>query len=167
MMGAKSGTGGSPARSQDKPPGRSDMTVASILNEKGRDVVTERAETTMREICAILGAKRIGAIVITDQKGGIRGIVSERDVVRAISQDGPDALDKPASAYMTAKVVTCDASETVNSVMARMTGGRFRHVPVVKDGKLAGLISIGDVVKHRIAQIEREAEDMRNYIAMT
>ena len=112
------------------------MTVASILNEKGRDVVTEHAETTMREICAILGAKRIGAIVITDGKGAIRGIISERDVVRAISQDGTDALDKPASAYMTAKVVTCQATETVNTVMARMTGGRFRHVPVVKDGKL-------------------------------
>lgn len=143
------------------------MTVASILNQKGRDVTTERAETSMREICAILGAQRIGAIVITDAKGTIKGIISERDVVRAISEDGTDALDKPVSAYMTARVVTCDPMETVNTVMARMTGGRFRHVPVVKDGKLDGLISIGDVVKHRIAQIEQEAEDMRNYIAMT
>ncbi|WP_428697564.1 CBS domain-containing protein [Stappia sp.] len=143
------------------------MTVASILNQKGRDVTTERAETSMREICAILGAQRIGAIVITDAKGSINGIISERDVVRAISEDGTDALDKPVSAYMTARVVTCDPMETVNTVMARMTGGRFRHVPVVKDGKLDGLISIGDVVKHRIAQIEQEAEDMRNYIAMT
>ncbi|WP_349357424.1 CBS domain-containing protein [Stappia sp.] len=143
------------------------MTVASILNEKGRDVVTERSTTQMREICAILGRRRIGALVIADDDAPIAGIISERDVVRAISEDGVDALDKPVSAYMTAEVVTCQPQETVNTVMARMTGGRFRHVPVLQDGKLAGLISIGDVVKHRIAQIEREAEEMRNYIAMT
>ncbi|MCA1242592.1 CBS domain-containing protein [Stappia stellulata] len=143
------------------------MTVASILNQKGRDVVTERAGTSLREICSILGTRRIGAIVITAEGGKIEGIISERDVVRAISQDGVDALDRPVSDFMTASVVTCEPQETVNSVMARMTGGRFRHVPVVQDGKLAGLISIGDAVKHRMAQIEREAEDMRNYIAMT
>jgi len=143
------------------------MTVASILNEKGRDVVTERSTTQMREICAILGRRRIGALVIADDDAPIAGIISERDVVRAISEDGVDALDKPVSAYMTAEVVTCQPQETVNTVMARMTGGRFRHVPVLQEGKLAGLISIGDVVKHRIAQIEREAEEMRNYIAMT
>ncbi|GGE83838.1 CBS domain-containing protein [Stappia taiwanensis] len=143
------------------------MTVASILNEKGREVTTEQPATPLREICAILCTRRIGAIVITDDKDRIVGIISERDVVRAVSKDGVEALDKPVSAYMTKNVETCEGQETVNSVMARMTGGRFRHVPVVQDGRLAGLVSIGDVVKHRIAQIEREAEDMRNYIAMT
>lgn len=143
------------------------MTVASILNEKGREVTTEQPATSLREICAILCTRGIGAIVITDDNDRIVGIISERDVVRAVSKDGVEALDKPVSAYMTKNVETCDGQETVNSVMARMTGGRFRHVPVVQGGKLAGLVSIGDVVKHRIAQIEREAEDMRNYIAMT
>ena len=143
------------------------MTVASVLNKKGRDVVTERSDTAMREICAILGKRRIGAIVISDGDGLIAGIISERDVVRAICEDGEGALNKPVSSYMTADVVTCEAHELVNTVMARMTGGRFRHVPVVADGRLDGLISIGDVVKYRIAQIEREAEEMRNYITMT
>ncbi|MHC5653002.1 CBS domain-containing protein [Stappia sp.] len=143
------------------------MTVAAILNEKGREVTTASEGATMREICATLAQHKIGAIVIAGAGAGISGILSERDVVRAISQDGPEALDKAVSDYMTRKVVTCQAHESINSVMARMSGGRFRHVPVVKDGKLDGLISIGDVVKYRIAQIEREAEDMRNYIAMT
>jgi CBS domain-containing protein len=143
------------------------MTVAAILNEKGREVTTREAGSSMREICDTLAQQKIGAIVITDAGGKIAGIISERDVVRAISQDGTQALDKPVAEFMTKKVVTCQAQESINSVMARMSGGRFRHVPVVREGKLDGLISIGDVVKYRIAQIEREAEDMRNYIAMT
>ncbi|MAA99429.1 MAG: inosine-5-monophosphate dehydrogenase [Stappia sp.] len=143
------------------------MTVAAILNEKGREVTTKAAGDTLREICATLAEKKIGAIVITEASGTIEGIISERDVVRAIAQDGPEALDKPVGEFMTRKVVTCQAQESINSVMARMSGGRFRHVPIVRDGKLDGLVSIGDVVKYRIAQIEREAEDMRNYIAMT
>lgn len=142
-------------------------TVATILNEKGRDVATAGANDTLRQICAVLSEKRIGALVVTGAGGTIAGIISERDVVRAISQDGAGALDNAVSGYMTRKVVTCQAQESINSVMARMSGGRFRHIPVVRDGKLDGLISIGDVVKYRIAQIEREAEDMRNYIAMT
>ncbi|MBA5777613.1 CBS domain-containing protein [Stappia sp. F7233] len=143
------------------------MTVASILNVKGHDVFTETGDKTLRQICTILGERGIGAIVIVDKRGGIEGIVSERDVVRSIAKHGDDVLDQPVTEHMTKKVVTCSESDTVNDVMAKMTSGRFRHLPVVKDGLLTGLISIGDVVKHRIAQIEREAEDMRNYIAMS
>ncbi len=143
------------------------MTVAAILNEKGRDIISDTADRTLKDICEVLGEKRIGAIVILGAGGGIEGIVSERDVVRAISEHGPEALSQPASAVMTRKVVTCSEDDTINEVMSLMTSGRFRHLPVLREGRLVGLISIGDVVKHRIAQIEREAEDMRTYIAMS
>jgi len=142
------------------------MTVASILNGKGRDVVSERAGTSLGDICKTLSEKGIGAIVITDADSHIEGIISERDIVKAIGKKGPGALDVAVGDVMTKSVVTCADEDTVNTVMARMSAGRFRHMPVVKDGKLAGLISIGDVVKHRIAQVELEAEQMRSYITM-
>ncbi|WP_439529847.1 CBS domain-containing protein [Pannonibacter sp.] len=142
------------------------MTVAMILNEKGRDVVTARASDTVGDVCRTLSEKRIGAIVVTGAAGQIEGIVSERDVVRVIGKEGPAALEQPVGDVMTRSVVTCADGDTVNSVMARMSAGRFRHMPVVTSGKLAGLVSIGDIVKHRIAQIEREADQMRDYIAM-
>ncbi|MBD8890286.1 CBS domain-containing protein [Roseibium litorale] len=143
------------------------MTVAAILNEKGREVITERGGALLLQICQTLGTNKIGAMVIVDAKGHIEGIISERDIVKAIGRDGPDALNQPVSQIMTKAVVTCTEEETVNQVMQKMSSGRFRHVPVVKDKKLNGLISIGDVVKHRIAQVEMEAEHMRTYIAMT
>lgn len=143
------------------------MTVASILNSKGHDVFTETGDRTLRETCTILGEQGIGAIVIVNKRGNLEGIISERDVVRAIARLGDSVLDQPVSEHMTKKVVTCNENDTVNDVMGKMTAGRFRHLPVIKDGALAGIISIGDVVKHRIAQIEREAEEMRNYIAMS
>lgn len=142
------------------------MTVAMILNEKGRDVVTAKATDTVGDICKTLSEKRIGAILITNAAGAIEGIVSERDVVRVIGKDGPSALEQSVDSVMTHAVVTCADTDTVNSVMARMSAGRFRHMPVVSGGKLVGLVSIGDIVKHRIAQIEREAAQMRDYIAM-
>lgn len=142
------------------------MTVASILNTKGRDVITASSSATAGDICKLLSEKRIGAVVITDAKRHIEGIVSERDIVRVVGAEGPQALDKPVTAVMTRTVITCSEGDTINSVMARMSAGRFRHMPVVSGGKLSGLISIGDVVKHRIAQVEQEAEQMRNYIAM-
>ncbi|MCY1705835.1 CBS domain-containing protein [Pannonibacter sp. SL95] len=142
------------------------MTVAMILNEKGRDVVTAKATDTVGDICKTLSEKRIGAILVTNAAGQIEGIVSERDVVRVIGKDGPSALEQSVDSVMTHAVVTCADTDTVNSVMARMSAGRFRHMPVVSGGKLVGLVSIGDIVKHRIAQIEREAAQMRDYIAM-
>lgn len=142
------------------------MTVASILNTKGRDVITASSSATAGDICKLLAEKRIGAVVITDAKRHIEGIVSERDIVRVIGLEGPEALNKPVTAVMTRTVISASEGDTLNSIMARMTSGRFRHMPVVSGGKLTGLISIGDVVKHRIAQVEEEAEQMRNYIAM-
>lgn len=141
------------------------MTVAAILASKGRDVVTASPERTLAEICGLLAKKRIGAVVLTDGRGGITGIVSERDIVRALASGGADALSSRAADHMTRDVVTCTPEDSVHRVMERMTSGRFRHVPVLEAGRLAGIVSIGDVVKHRIAQVEQEAEQMRTYIA--
>ncbi|MTH99412.1 CBS domain-containing protein [Roseibium sp. RKSG952] len=143
------------------------MSVAAILNSKGRDVIAERGETLLGDVCKVLGKNRIGAILVTDPEGHIEGIISERDIVRAIGESGTAALSEPVSRFMTSKVVTCAEADSINEVMAKMTAGRFRHVPVLEDGKVAGVISIGDVVKHKIAQVEHEAEQMRQYITMT
>jgi CBS domain-containing protein len=140
------------------------MTVRSILDEKGHEVQTIGPEATLREAATLLATKRIGAIVVTDPERRVVGIISERDVVRVIGNDGPARLDDPVSSVMTAKVVTCDGNETVHQIMESMTAGRFRHLPVVQDGKLVGIISIGDVVKHRVAEMERESHQLREYI---
>jgi CBS domain-containing protein len=140
------------------------MTVARIINEKGRDVVTASAETSLAALAATLSEKRIGAIVVVE-KGAIRGIISERDIVRAVAKHGGDALVMRASEWMTARVMTCEPRDTINEVMQKMTAGRFRHLPVVENGKLAGIVSIGDVVKRRIEDVQREADQIREYIA--
>lgn len=141
------------------------MTVGAILADKGRDVVTIGATRTIGDAIDILAKRRIGALVIVENGDRIVGILSERDVVRTIAAKGGDGLADPIADVMTKKVVTCAESETINSVMSRMTRGRFRHLPVAENGRLTGIISIGDVVKARIEQVEREAEDMRAYIA--
>jgi CBS domain-containing protein len=141
------------------------MTVATILADKGREVVTTTAAKSIAEAVAILAKRKIGALVVVDPGDRIVGILSERDVVRVISAKGASALNEPVAAIMTRGVVTCSAGETIDSVMARMTRGRFRHLPVVANGRLDGIVSIGDVVKARIGQVEREAEEMRAYIA--
>jgi CBS domain-containing protein len=140
------------------------MTVARIINDKGRDVVTASPETSLAALAATLSEKRIGAIVIVE-KGAIRGIISERDLVRAVAKHGGDALVMHASEWMTARVMTCEPRDTINEVMQKMTSGRFRHLPVVENGKLTGIVSIGDVVKRRIEDVEREADQIREYIA--
>jgi CBS domain-containing protein len=140
------------------------MTVARIINEKGRDVETVTPTASLAAIAATLAEKKIGAVVVCEDDR-IRGIVSERDIVRAVAESGGECLTKPASAWMTTKVVTCTPEDTINDVMQKMTSGRFRHLPVVQDGKLAGIVSIGDVVKRRIEDVEREAEQIREYIA--
>ncbi|MBN9025370.1 MULTISPECIES: CBS domain-containing protein [Kaistia] len=141
------------------------MTVAAILSKKGRDVVTVSADLSISDVVHLLANRRIGAVVVTDPANRIVGIVSERDVVRALAR-GVGSIDGAVSSIMTAKVVTCTDRDTINEVMARMTEGRFRHLPVVDAGQLAGIVSIGDVVKARIEQVEREADEMRAYIAM-
>ncbi|WP_068314253.1 CBS domain-containing protein [Polycladidibacter hongkongensis] len=140
------------------------MTVSAILQAKGREVFCEPCDRTVGEVCATLGARGIGAMVLHDGDKEIAGIVSERDVVRAIALNGRDILEQPVRDIMTRKVMVCEEQDTLLVVLARMTEGRFRHLPVVKDGRLSGIISIGDVVKYRIAQVEREAEEMRSYI---
>ena len=141
------------------------MTVKAILDSKGRDVVTIDAGKTLREAAALLASRSIGAVVITGDEGRISGILSERDIVRVIGNDGPAALERKVSAVMTARVRVCREDHTVNDVMQIMTDARFRHLPVEKDGRLAGIVSIGDVVKRRIQEVEREAEEIRTYIA--
>lgn len=142
------------------------MTVKSILAEKGRSVVSAAAGDKVETVCGVLAGKRIGAVVVLEGEGAIAGIFSERDVVRALARDGVRALAEPVESYMTRSVQTCSEDETVADVMARMTAGRFRHLPVVEGGRCVAVVSIGDVVKHRIAQAEREAEEMRTYIHM-
>lgn len=141
------------------------MTVAAILSKKGRQVVTMGPQQTLAEVCDTLASHKIGAVVLIDAGGAIAGIISERDIVRALSAEGAVALTRPTSAYMSSKVVTCEEKETTEQVLKRMTAGRFRHVPVTRENRLIGVISIGDVVARRIELAEREAADMRAYIA--
>ena len=141
------------------------MNVGGILKEKGRQVETAGAETSLQDIAGVLGEKKIGAVIILKDSGKIAGILSERDIVRAVAREGASALKKPASDVMTKKVVTCSETDSVNDLMESMTAGRFRHLPVVNNGNLTGIISIGDVVKWRIAEAEFEAEEMKRYIS--
>lgn len=142
------------------------MSVARILAEKGRNVVTVPPHRTMMEAIKILGEKRIGALVVCENGQSVKGILSERDVMRAIAEEGANAFDAPVSHYMTVKVTTCTPSDTLEDLMEMMTEGRFRHVPVCDDGELIGVVSIGDVVKRRIATVEAEHQAMRDYITM-
>ncbi len=141
------------------------MTVKSILERKGYDVFSAPPETTLCDAVGMLAQHKIGAIVVCDENKAIKGILSERDVVRQIAAQGADALWKPISESMTIKVKVCTEKHTINQVMEIMTQGRFRHLPVEKDGRLYGLVSIGDVVKRRIEEVERESEEIRSYIA--
>lgn len=141
------------------------MNVKTILDEKGHDVVTIAPDTKLSEAIDLLVKNRIGAIVVTEGGGKILGILSERDVVRAVGEDGSEVLSNPVSGVMTTNVKVCDETHTVYQLMEIMTRGRFRHLPVEKDGVIDGIISIGDVVKKRIEQVEREAEEIRTYIA--
>ncbi|ARO30273.1 MULTISPECIES: CBS domain-containing protein [unclassified Rhizobium] len=140
-------------------------SVKAILDLKGRDVVTAGPNTTVAEAAAILSKKKIGAIVVVGMENRISGMFTERDLVHAIAKHGKGSLDQPLSQVMTSKVYRCHEETTVNELMELMTSRRFRHVPVESNGKLAGIISIGDVVKSRIAEVEREAEDIKAYIA--
>lgn len=142
------------------------MTVARILAEKGRSVVTVRPERTLDEAIHLLAEKSIGALVVDDAEGTVLGIISERDIMRALASEGAAALDAPIQGHMTTNIVTCDRSASIEEVMHMMTEGRFRHVPVIEEGRLAGLISIGDAVKRRIAAVEAEHQAMRDYITM-
>ena len=141
------------------------MNVAAILKLKGREVLTAPPDTSLFEIAELLSANRIGCIVIAESDGKVIGIVSERDIVREIAKVGAAVLKEPVEAYMTKSVVSCRESDTMDRLMGEMTAHRFRHMPVVDRGHLVGLVSIGDVVRMRIAETEMEAAAMREYIA--
>jgi CBS domain-containing protein len=141
------------------------MNVAAILKLKGRDVITSPPETPLLEIAKLLSTHKIGCIVIAEADGKVSGIVSERDIVREIARAGVSVLDKPVEACMTKSVVSCRESDTMDRLMGEMTAHRFRHLPVMDRGRLVGLVSIGDVVRMRIAEAELEAAAMREYIA--
>lgn len=140
------------------------MTVANILNRKGREVMRVGADVSLSDAARALAAKRIGALVVCGAEGEVLGILSERDIVRAVAASGPSALDLPVEAHMTSRVVTCGEAATVDECMESMSDGRFRHLPVVEDGRLVGIVSIGDIVKEKIARTVQEAEAMRVYI---
>jgi len=141
------------------------MTVARILGDKGREVITTQPHRTLLEVIELLASKGIGAVVVSDTARSVLGIISERDVVRAIGAHGSAALSQPVSRHMTSKVTTITQDTLIHSVMEMMTHGRFRHLPVVERGSLVGLVSIGDVVKHHINEIENEKQALTDYIA--
>ena len=141
------------------------MSVSHILSTKGHEVVSIPLDHTLGEAVRMLAEQRIGAVLVSDGEHPVSGIISERDIVRAISDHGAASLDQPVSRFMTAKVVTCTSGSSINDLMEAMTNGKFRHVPVVEGGKLTGIISIGDVVKHRLQEMENEQNALRDYIA--
>jgi CBS domain-containing protein len=141
------------------------MNVAAILKYKGRAVTTVPPTITLVEAARRLTQRRIGALVVVGARGETAGIISERDIIRALAEQGPECLQRPVVEAMTRQVVTCRETDTLDELMAMMTARRFRHLPVVTDGDLVGIISIGDVVKHHVAEIEMEATAMREYIA--
>lgn len=140
------------------------MLVAEILKDKGDAVFSIRPDMRLGDACAELDRLKVGALIVCDADRVV-GVLSERDVVRAIAQGGAGALEQAVSNYMTADVVFAEPAETVAILMERMTDRRIRHLPVLRDARLAGVISIGDVVKCQIAEATREAESLRTYIA--
>jgi CBS domain-containing protein len=141
------------------------MTVKAILERKGHDVLTVGPNEELSTAVQMLADHRIGALVVTNGDRKIVGILSERDIVRQIGREGAAALERTIREVMTPKVSICNENHTVNEVMEIMTKGRFRHLPVEKNGQLDGIVSIGDVVKRRIEDVEREADQIREYIA--
>lgn len=139
------------------------MTVRAVLKTKGGEVYSLPPHATLQEVTEELTRRKVGALVILDGERLV-GIVSERDIVRAVAKKGAQALDQPASSAMTAAVETCGLDDPIDDVMARMTGSRFRHMPVVEGGRLIGLVSIGDVVKRRISDALAERDEIKNYI---
>jgi CBS domain-containing protein len=140
------------------------MTIKTILAEKGREIVSIEPVASLADAAALLAKRRIGAALILGADRRVVGIISERDIVNALAARGVAALDEPVSRTMTRNVETCSESETIGSIMERMTHGKFRHMPVVDQARLVGIISIGDVVKHRLQEMEHESAAMRDYI---
>ena len=141
------------------------MSVTEILASKGHSVITVKPTDSLEDISKILAKNKIGAVMVLKDNGEVCGISSERDIVRLVAENGASALEKPVSECMTKNIISCEENATIDQAMEQMTNGRFRHLPVMKDGKLLGIISIGDVVKRKIEQTERDAEELKRYIA--
>jgi CBS domain-containing protein len=141
------------------------MRVHDVLRRKGGEVITVRPEATVRELLGMLSEHRIGALVVSVDGKAVEGIVSERDVVRRLHDRGTEVLDAPVSEIMTSDVSTVGPDELLENLMGLMTVNRFRHVPVVAHGALAGIVSIGDVVKHRMDELQSERDQLVGYIS--
>ena len=141
------------------------MLVSALIKEKGAGVITTGPATTVSEVADIIARERIGAVVVTEQDDQVVGIISERDIVNGLSKRGTGLLDLPISDIMTRDVFTCATTEDVNQLRREMTNRRARHIPIVEEGKLIGIISIGDIVKNRLDELESETKQMRDYIA--
>jgi CBS domain-containing protein len=141
------------------------MLIAHVLRDKGTVVHTVRAEASLEEAVRTLNQKKVGALVVIAENGAISGVLSERDIIREVASGGVQRLEETVGAVMSRDVVTAASSESVDEGLARMTDRRIRHLPVVDGGKLTGIVSIGDLVKHRIAAVEAEAAAMQAYIA--
>src|SRR5467141_2133242 len=139
------------------------MTVRAILDTKGHQIESVEPDARLSAAIKTLAQRKIGAVLVMSQ-GRVEGILSERDIVRVIGERGAAVLDEPVSAVMTRKVVSCRQADTVAAIMEMMTSGKFRHLPVVEEGKVVGLISIGDIVKWRVREFEAEQEALRDYI---
>ena len=140
------------------------MRISDLLRQKGDLVVSVRPDQTVTELIDLLARHGVGALVVSAEGGSVEGIASERDVVRHLQQRGPSLLQAPVSEIMTSQVRTCPPDTTVHELMRVMTEGRFRHVPVIDDGRLVGIVSIGDVVKYRIDELEVERDQLTAYI---
>jgi CBS domain-containing protein len=141
------------------------MLVAHVLREKGPDIFTLAAEATLEEACGELHSRKVGALVVLDGDGRVFGVLSERDLVREVARAGVAGLSQSVGAVMSRNVITAEPHETIDECLARMTDRRVRHLPVVDQGNLVGIVSIGDLVKHRIALVEAEAAAMQAYIS--
>lgn len=140
------------------------MKISDVLRSKGSDVITVSPDQTVGELLALLSEHKIGAVVVSAAEGAVDGIVSERDVVRHLHSEGAQVLDSPVSQIMTADVHTCSESDDITDLEATMTTERIRHLPVVRDGRLVAIVSIGDVVKHRIRDLAAERDQLEAYI---
>ncbi len=140
------------------------MHVTEILKSKGSGVTTTRAEETLAATARLLTDKRIGAVVVTDVRGKVVGMISERDIVRGVAKHGGAALDMSVGDFMTTSVISCKPEDNLNDIMALMTMRRVRHLPVIVDDELKGIISIGDVVKNRLDEVQLEVNVLRDYV---
>ena len=140
------------------------MTVRAILDSKGHHVECIQPGAMVSAAVKLLGEKKIGALLVMNMGGRLEGILSERDIVRELGERGANVLEEPVSAVMTHKVISCRPTDTVAAIMEMMTNGKFRHLPVIENERVVGLISIGDIVKRRVQDYESEQEALRDYI---